>query len=169
MSDPLNAASAPPRDNRGRLTSLPSALAKNIWRPGQSGNPGGKGGDFKACQALCREKSAAAAQRMFELARIDDKLIGPDGALPPLSDKDDPRIVMLASQWVYERAWGPPKPFDPKDEPDPNKPKFNPRLCTPKELEIIQFALQLMVRATRAPGDIETVVDQEGQTGASDG
>ena len=100
-------------------------------------------------------------------ARIDDKLIGPDGALPPLSDKDDPRIVMLASQWVYERAWGPAKPFDPKDEPDPNKPRFDPRLCTPEQLEIIQYAMRLMISATRAPDDVESVVEieQEGQTG----
>jgi hypothetical protein len=155
MPDPLNAASAPPRDNRGRLISLPAALAANIWRPGQSGNPGGKGGDFKLVQRLCREKSAAAAKRMFELAELD--AIDESGELPPLSAKADPRIVALASQWVYERAWGPPKPFDPKDEPNPSRPKFDPRLLTPEQLDIVEYALKLMVRATRAPSEIAAV------------
>jgi hypothetical protein len=144
---------------RAAVSLAPSALAKNIWRPGKSGNPGGKGGDFKACQALCRSKSSAAAKRMFELAELD--AIDENGELPALSSKADPRIVMMAAQWVYERAWGPPKPFDPKDEPDPNKPKFDPRLLSPQQLELVQYALRLMVAASRPPAEtVEAEVER---------
>lgn len=126
--------------------SLPAAFTERIWRPGQSGNPTGRGGDFKACQALCRSKSSAAAKRMVELAELD--AIDENGELAPLSAKADPRIVMLAAQWVYERAWGPPKPFDPKDEPDPNRPRFDPRLLSPEQLDLVERGLRLMAQAT---------------------
>ena len=74
----------------------------------------------------------------------------------------------MAHSWIYERAWGKPKDFNPKDEPDPNKPRFDPRLLSPKELEIVQFALRLMVSATRAPGDV-VETDQEPPKGEFEG
>ena len=43
----------------------------------------------------------------------------------------DERVALMAADKVYERAWGKPKDYNPKDEPDPNKPRFDPRLCTP--------------------------------------
>src|SRR5580658_8785634 len=143
MSDPLKAASAPPRDNRGRLTSLPAALAANVWKPGRSGNPGGKGGDFKALQAYCREKSLASAERIWKIAE---------------TSKDE-RLAFMAYAWLVERGWGKPKDFDPKDEA-PIKPRFDPRLLSREQLEIVQYALRLMVQATRGPGDVETVIDE---------
>ena len=56
-------------------------------------------------------------------------------------------------------AWGKPKEDDPSKEKDPNKPKFDPRLLTPQQLDIVEYALKLMVQATRAPGGVE-IIDQ---------
>jgi hypothetical protein len=124
--------------------TLPEAMRPTMWRQGQSGNPGGVSNEFKECQAFCREKSRESAEA---IARIADSTT-------------DERLAFMAHQWIYERAWGKPKDFNPKDEPDPNKPRFDPRLLSPQQLEVVQYALRLMVQATRAPGDVETVIEQ---------
>jgi hypothetical protein len=98
---------------------------------------------------------------MFELAELD--AIDEKGNLAPLTAKADPRIVYMASQWIYENAWGKPKEYDPSAEKDPNKPKFDPRLLSPQQLDIVEYALKLMVQATRPPTGIA-----EGETGRSD-
>jgi hypothetical protein len=114
VASDLTLASAPPRDDRGRLTSLPPALAANVWKPGQSGNPGGKGGDFKALQAYCREKSLASAERIWKIAE---------------TSKDE-RLAFHGVHVAVERGcWGKAKDFDPKNEA-PAKPKFDPRLLS---------------------------------------
>src|ERR1700722_6095833 len=94
---------------------------------------------------------------MFELAYLNE--IGEDGELAPVPINADKRIVYMASQWVYENAWGKAKEYDPAREKDPNKPKFDPRLLTPQQLDIVEYALKLMVQATRAPGET-TVIEQ---------
>ena len=98
---------------------------------------------------------------MFELAELD--AIDENGNLAPLTAKADPRIIYMASQWVYENAWGTAKEYDPSKEKDPNKPKFDPRLLSPQQLDIVEYALKLMVQATRPPTGIA-----EGETGRSD-
>ena len=86
-----------PRDARGRTTRLPPALAANVWKPGQSGNPSGRGGEYQRCLALCRENSFDAAQEIIRLSR----------------ESDDERVRYMAATWVYERAWGKAEPtFD---------------------------------------------------------
>jgi hypothetical protein len=102
-----------------------------------------KGGDFKALQAYCREKSLASAERIWKIAE---------------TSKDE-RLAFMAYAWLVERGWGKPKDFDPKDEA-PIKPRFDPRLLSREQLEIVQYALRLMVQATRGPGDVETVIDE---------
>ena len=47
------------------------------------------------------------------------------------------------------------KEYDPSKEKGPNKPKFDPRLLTPQQLDIVEYALKLMVQATRAPGGVD--------------
>ena len=142
MTD-VNAADTP-----RRAQVLPPAMRQKMWQPGQSGNPSGKNAGFSECQAFCRERSKQSAERIWEMAE---------------TTKDE-RLAFLAHTWIYERAWGKAKDFNPKDEPDPNKPKFDPRLLSPQQLEIVQYALRLMVSATRAPGDpepAETVIDRD--------
>jgi hypothetical protein len=93
-----------------------------------------------------------------------------NGDLPPLSAKADPRVVTVAANAVIERAFGKPKDFDPKDLPDANRPRFDPRLLSPEQLDLVEHALRLMVSATRARGDVETVAefDQEPQKGTDE-
>jgi hypothetical protein len=40
-------------------------------------------------------------------------------------------------------------------------PKFDPRLLSREQLEIVQYALRLMVGASPVPGADETVIEQE--------
>jgi hypothetical protein len=98
MTD-ISAASAPRREN-GQFIILPSEMRARTWQKGQSGNPGGKGGDYKALQAYCREKSLASAERIAQIAE---------------STKDE-RLAFMAYCWLVERGWGKPKDYDPKDE-----------------------------------------------------
>jgi hypothetical protein len=48
----------------------------------------------------------------------------------------------MAATWIYERAWGKPKDYDPADEPKPKR-RFDPSKYTLQELEQIQAALLL--------------------------
>jgi len=76
-------------------------------------------------------------------------------------ESDDERVALMAADKVYERAWGKPKDYNPQDEPDPNKAKFDPRLLSPQQLEVVQYALRLMTQATRGPSDVEAAVEIE--------
>ena len=102
-----------------------------------------------ACQRLCREHAYESAQAIMRLAR----------------ETKDERLAFMAHTWIYERAWGRARDYDPRSEPDTNKPKFDPRLLSPEELNIVEFALQLMVKATRPPpkfGDVDAECLDEG-------
>jgi hypothetical protein len=114
------------------------------YQKGQSGNPGGRTREFAEFQRFCREKSLANAQRIAEIA----------------GTTKDERLAFMAYAWLVERAWGKPKDYDPKEE-GPAKPRFDPRLLSREQLEIVQYALRLMVQATRAPGDIDMEIEQE--------
>jgi hypothetical protein len=75
--------------------TIPPALAAHSWRPGQSGNPGGRTIEFADCQRLCREASPDAARRLIELMYSEDE-----------------RVALMAADKVLERAWGRPKEPD---------------------------------------------------------
>jgi len=115
------------RDARGRATRLPASMRAQMWKPGQSGNPGGFGGEYQRCLRLCRDASYEAAEEIIRLRR----------------ESDDDRIRYMAATWIYERAWGKPKDYDPADEPKPKR-RFDPSKYTLEELEQIQAALLLM-------------------------
>lgn len=123
------------RDERGRTTVLPPALRSHMFRKGDIHNPAGKGGEYQRCLKLCRESSHEAAEEIIRLSK----------------ESGDERVRYMAATWVFERAWGKPKEYDAAREND-ERPKFNPRLYTPGELELIERTLRLMVepRTTRA-------------------
>jgi hypothetical protein len=62
---------------------------------------------------------------------------------------------MTAAAWVYERAWGKPKEYDPASEMAAG-PEFNPRNYSPEQLDVIEAALRLLLnppkRQSRARG-----------------
>jgi len=76
----------------GGRRPIPPALVKHVWKPGESGNPGGRTIAHSECQRLAREASPKAIMRLIELV-----------------DSDDERVALLASEKVLERAWGKPK------------------------------------------------------------
>lgn len=101
------------------LTRLaaPGVLQRGFcrYRLGQAPNPTGKGGEFQSCQSLWHKASFAAAQEIIKLS----------------TESDDDRLRMTAAAWVYERAWGKPREYDPASE-KPAGPEFDPELIRRK-------------------------------------
>lgn len=128
--------------------NLPAAFRERIFQKGQSGNPGGRGGEYHQMLRICRERSVAAA---LEIAKLAEK-------------SDDERVRYMAATWICERAWGKAKDFDPKSEH--SGPRFDPSLLTPEQLDQVEAAMRLMLAATRppdspAPASSEPVVEVE--------
>lgn len=98
------------------------------FQKGQSGNPGGKSKAQAECLALAREKSVEAMQRLTELVH-----------------DPDPRVALIASDKVLERAWG--KPKEQKDEP---KPALDLSKAPPEALQLIRQALAMIAMAAPA-------------------
>jgi hypothetical protein len=132
------------REANGRWKQGVVPAGARPWQKGQAPNPSGKSGAFAECQRLCREHSLESAQAIMRLAR----------------ETKDERLAFMAHSWIFERAWGKAKDFDPKDEA-PIRPKFDPRLLSREQLEIVQYALRLMVGASPVPGADETVIERE--------
>jgi hypothetical protein len=108
---------------------LPAALAAKMWQKGQSGNPGGRGSEWHRCQSLCREASFASVE---ELMRLRDH-------------SDDDRVRYMAATWLYERAWGKIKEYDPKSEEQPLP--FDPSKLTPGQFNKLRAAMQMLIQA----------------------
>jgi hypothetical protein len=68
----------------------------------------------------------------------------PEEILRLSKESEDERIRYIAATWVFERAWGKPRDFDPVVE-KPERPKFDPRAYSPEELDVIEAGLRLMV------------------------
>ena len=119
----------PPR-RKGRRTVNPKSLANLVlFKKGHpNANPGGRTDAYLAAQRLCREASPQAAQTMVRL----------------MSDPD-PRIQLMAADKVYERAWGRAPDYDPKRDAEKPKPVFDPHAYSPKELEVLEVALKLLM------------------------
>jgi hypothetical protein len=83
MKPSLNAVSA---ERRGRM---PANLEPFAFKPGQSGNPGGRTPQFAECQRLARELSPRAIQRLGELMESEDE-----------------RVAVVACNSLLDRAWG---------------------------------------------------------------
>jgi len=111
----LNAVGA----ERGRRP-IPPALVKHVWKPGESGNPGGRTIAHSECQRLAREASPKAMMRLIELV-----------------DSDDERVALLASEKVLERAWG-----KPKEQPERKNPldEMTPEQRRKRFLELFAYA-----------------------------
>jgi hypothetical protein len=135
-SGPLSAAAAEHK-------MIPTPLARFAFKPGQTGNPGGRTKAFAEAQRICREASPEAARRMVELIRSEDE-----------------RVALMAADKVYERAWGKPKEYDPSTERDPSRSRFDPSLLSPEQLDLVEHALRLIVKATRAPSPVTDIEDE---------
>jgi hypothetical protein len=135
--------------SRKRRT-LPPALRAYSWKKGESGNPGGIGGNYHKTMMLFRDYSPDAAQRLIEVAELDAASRNEDGSLRPLSNHADRRLVTVAASHIIERAWGKPKEYDPKSEQPEDKGAFNPDDFSLEELDEIEPVLRLMVERAEA-------------------
>jgi hypothetical protein len=119
------------RDERGRCTRLPEAMRAKMWPKGYAPNPTGRGGEYLRCLMLCRKSSYDAALEIIRLSQ----------------ESDDERVRFMSATWVYERAWGKAKEFDPNAE----RPAatFNPRDYSPEELAQIEIVL-LLIKSRQA-------------------
>lgn len=77
---------------------LPPALAANLWRPGQSGNPRGHSAEYGEVMRLARALSVRAVERLGELLESDDE-----------------RVVAVAANAILDRAFGKPRPSAEKE------------------------------------------------------
>jgi hypothetical protein len=127
MSKPLSTPNGSPRKK-----PLPAALAANLWKPGQSGNPGGKGGTYYEMMRLARQFTPQATQILIDIA----------------SDPgEEARSRIVAIGMLYDRAWGKPKDYDPAMDKEDIRPRFDPSLYTPEQLAQIETTLRLVAVA----------------------
>jgi hypothetical protein len=118
------------------------------WQKGQAPNPSGKGGEYHEAIKLARRTSIRSIERLIELRESSDE-----------------QIATVASKALWEISWGRPKDYDPKSDIEAtSRPRFDPKLLTPEQLNVVEYALKLMQQATRAPNGRAKV-----DTGRSDG
>jgi hypothetical protein len=134
MSKPLSTPNGSPRKK-----PLPAALAANLWKPGQSGNPGGKGGTYYEMMRLARQFTPQATQILIDIA----------------SDPgEEARSRIVAIGMLYDRAWGKPKDYDPKtDEAATRKPVFDPSLYSAEQLVQIEATLRMVAATQQAEAE----------------
>jgi len=124
MSKPLSTPNGSPRKK-----PLPAALAANLWKPGQSGNPGGKGGTYYAMMRLARQFSPEATQILIDIAR---------------DPSEESRNKIVAIGMLYDRAWGKAREYDPaEDKEEESRPRFDPSLYTLEQLAQIEETLRM--------------------------
>jgi hypothetical protein len=130
MSKPLSTPKGSPRKK-----PLPPALAANLWKPGQSGNPGGKGGTYYEMMRLARQFSPEATQILIDIAR---------------DPSEESRNKIVAIGMLFDRGWGKAREYDPsEDKEEEVRPRFDPSLFTREQLAQIETTLR-MVAATQA-------------------
>lgn len=138
MSAVVAANSAP----NGRKVLAPGMKAP--WPKGVSGNPSGKAGLFQQTQKLCKEASVSAVEKLIELQKSDDE-----------------RVAFMAASWVYERAWGKAKDYDPSLER--GGMVIDLSRLTPKQLDALQTILAsgAIRPADPVDGDGATVIEAQ--------
>ena len=101
---------------------MPEAARPHQWRPGQSGNPTGRGGLYLECRRLAAEASPQAMRRLIELMNAEDE-----------------RVSYMATTAVLDRSGVKPIDYDPAQEVTP------PGALTPEERENLKALLVKMI------------------------
>ena len=92
-------------DNTAHATRVPSHGVGRIkpWVPGQSGNPGGRPANYHQARKALQDWAAKdGVPRLIELA----------------ASADD-RVASVVVLGIFDRAYGKPKEFDPREERSP--------------------------------------------------
>ena len=133
----MNAPMAAPR-------KLPPALAANLWRKGQSGNPGGTGGAVRAAQRLARDASPMVMARLIELTMSSQE-----------------KVALVACQAVLDRGLGRTSKDPPRIEPerDIEQARLDLRTvmktCSYDELELLKSIFGRLSNLRRTPDATE--------------
>jgi hypothetical protein len=134
-------------------------MAANMWRKGTAPpNPAGRGGLYQQALRLARDKSTAAVERMVQLAELDQ--VDEFGKLAPLSPDADPRVAALAAQWVFERAWGRVRDYDPTKVA--GEPPLTIEARRAEAMETLKAAFE-RVLAAQAPQEDAAVAQPAGE------
>jgi hypothetical protein len=113
--------------SRAHVRDVPEAARPYKWKPGQSGNPTGRGGLYLECRRLAAEASPDAMRRLIELM-----------------DAEDERVSYMATTAVLDRSGVKPIDYDPAQDVAP--PASDPGALTPEERENLKAYLVKMVR-----------------------
>ena len=124
-----------------RRRQVPASLAPYVFRPGKSGNPGGKSAKYFEAQQICRDASPEAARVMIELLKSEDD-----------------RVRLMAAREITERAWGRPRDFNPSVEKDDSQLTFDPRAYSAEDLSILEQGLRLMLAGRSSVPDEPQVI-----------
>jgi hypothetical protein len=128
MSKPLSTPNGSPRKK-----PLPAALAANVWKPGQSGNPGGNDGTYYAMMRLARQFSPEATQILIDIAK---------------DPSEESRNKIVAIGMLYDRAWGKAREYDPSQNKEEEiRPRFDPSLFSREQLVQIETTLRMVATA----------------------
>ena len=84
---------------RAQVRDVPEKARPYKWKPGQSGNPSGRGGLYHECRRLASEASPLAMRRLIELM-----------------DAEDERVAYMACVAVLDRAGVKPMEYDPLEQ-----------------------------------------------------
>ena len=104
------------------MRDVPEAARPYKWKPGQSGNPTGRGGLYQECRRLAAEASPEAMGRLIELMHAEDE-----------------RVSYTATTAVLDRSGVKPIDYDPAQEVTP------PGALTPEERENLKALLVKMI------------------------
>ena len=123
--------------------TLPAALARNLWKPGQSGNPSGYNSTYGEVMKLAGTYAVGATHRLAELAGLNQ--LDDEGRLVPLSDLPDVdhRVVAVAANAILDRAFGKPKVVEEK------KDDFATRVETMTPAERLQLTEEIIERGKK--------------------
>jgi hypothetical protein len=114
---------------------LPAALAANIWKPGQSGNPKGLSGAYGEAISLARQAAPDAVRRLMELMHSDDE-----------------RVAAVACNAILDRALGKPRQAPEADGKD--------EIARLSDAELSERLVGSLVRLGLSPRRARTLVNR---------
>jgi hypothetical protein len=109
------------RPARG-VDRLHPAMQSRMWKPGQSGNPTGRSGEYGSAIKLAQRAAPKAVRRLIELM-----------------DSADERVVAVACNAILDRAFGKPKAVgEEKDDLEARVKAMTPEERLARAEEIIE-------------------------------
>jgi hypothetical protein len=151
-ADPDSVASGP----RARVLTMAEFTARGKafrFAKGQSGNPDGQSRFYHQCRKLAREASPEMMAGLIDLAKnaVDERV----------------RSVCLIA--VLDRAGVKPIDYDPTIDEATERPKFDPSIYSPEELNLIERVLRLMVDRAGGLGGVKAIGSRGDQASAARG